>query len=63
MDDIIKSLLTEIRQLRMISIPVDLLESVALPVYTVAVNLEKIMERLKEQQEPEEVKPDGVGDQ
>lgn len=62
MDEIIKSLLTEIRQLRMISVPVDLLESVALPVYTVAVNLEKIMERLKETEEPE-VKPDGVGDQ
>lgn len=58
MEEILKKLENEIRQLRMISIPVDLTEQVTLPVYSVALNLEKIMNQLKE--EPKEVEEDGV---
>ena len=58
MEEILKKLENEIRQLRMISVPVDLTEQVTLPVYSVALNLEKIMNQLKE--EPKEVEEDGV---
>ena len=70
MDEIIKDLEKEIRRLRMVSVPVDLIEQIAVPVYTAAVNLEDIMTRIgearekpdaQEEVEQEEVKQD-VGD-